>query len=160
LQARTSITPEDNAGTLHDKLAEIGAEIVLHTVRLIEQGKAVPHKQDDTVATPAPKIFKENCRINWDQPAEQVRNFVRGLSPHPTAFTTHEGRVIKIFRARVLDKKCDGASGTVSIVGASLEVCVRRGVIAIEDLQQEGRKRLGIEEVLRGYRIQRGERFT
>ncbi|HMK38390.1 MAG TPA: methionyl-tRNA formyltransferase, partial [Bacteroidota bacterium] len=72
LQARTPIFPDDDAGTLHDRLADVGAEIVLHTVRLIEQGKAVPRPQDPALASPAPKIFKEDCRIDWNIPAERI----------------------------------------------------------------------------------------
>lgn len=160
LQARTPITPEDDAGTLHDKLAEIGAEMVLHTVRLIEQGKAVSHTQDDLLATPAPKIFKEDCRINWDQPAEKIHNFVRGLSPHPTAYTTHEGRLIKIYKTHIGDEVAREVAGTVKVQGSGFKVCTSDRMIEIEELQQEGRKRMSAEEFLRGYNIASGERLV
>ena len=160
LQARIPIKPEDNAGTIHDLLAEVGAEIVLHTVRLIEQGKAIPRKQEDALASPAPKIFKEDCQIDWNQPAETIHNRIRGLSPHPTAFTTHNGKVIKLYRTHVVDERAEGQPGEVVVRGVWFEVCTHDRMIAIDELQQEGRKRMGVEEFLRGYKIQAGEKFV
>lgn len=159
LQARLPITHEDNAGTIHDKLAEVGAEIVLHTVRLIEQGKAITRRQDDTLASPAPKIFKEDCRIDWRQPAEKIHNRIRGLSPYPTAFTTHHGKVIKLYKSHVAEGTSTGEPGKVQVTGSNLHVATGDRMIAIDELQQEGRKRMGVEEFLRGYKIQNGEKF-
>ncbi|MEW6511769.1 MAG: methionyl-tRNA formyltransferase [Bacteroidota bacterium] len=157
LQARAPIFDSDDAGTVHDKLAEIGAQIVLHSVRLIEQGKAVPRPQDDTLATPAPKIFKEDCRIDWNRPAEAVRNQIRGLSPSPAAFTTHEVKVIKIFRASVVEGKL--SPGAVQAGKDFLHVGTGDKLISIEELQQEGKRRMTIAEFLRGYRLADGERL-
>ena len=86
LQAKLPIGSDDDAGSIHDKLARLGADAVLRTVRLIESGKPAPVPQDNTLATPAPKIFPNDCRIRWDMPAERVRNFIRGLSPFPAAW--------------------------------------------------------------------------
>ena len=161
LQARTPILPDDDAGTLHDRLAGVGAEIVLHTVRLIEQGKAVPRLQDPALASPAPKIFKEDCRINWNTPAEQVRNHIRGLSPSPAAFTMHDGRVLKLFRARIAPGSLPPGTvpGVVHVGKDSLLVGTADDPIAIEELQQEGKNRMAAGEFLRGYRISHGDRF-
>ena len=161
LQARTPILPDDDAGTLHDRLAGVGAEIVLHTVRLIEQGKAVPRLQDPALASPAPKIFKEDCRINWNTPAEQVRNHIRGLSPSPAAFTMHDGRVLKLFRARIAPGSLPPGTvpGVVHVGKDSLLVGTADDPIAIEELQQEGKNRMAVGEFLRGYRISHGDRF-
>ena len=157
LQARTPILPGDDAGTLHDRLADVGAEIVLHTVRLIEQGKAVPRAQDPALASPAPKIFKEDCRVNWQATAEQVRNHIRGLSPSPGAFTTHGGKVLRLFRARVATGSL--APGTAAVVKDSLLVGTADAPVEIEELQQEGKNRMAAGEFLRGYRIAPGDRF-
>jgi methionyl-tRNA formyltransferase len=157
LQARTPILPVDDAGTLHDRLADVGAEIVLHTVRLIEQGKAVPRLQDPALASPAPKIFKDDCRIHWQRPSEQIRNHIRGLSPSPAAFTTHDGRVLKLFRARIAPGSL--APGIVDVGKDSLLVGTADDPIAIEDLQQEGKNRMPVGEFLRGYGISPGDRF-
>ena len=158
LQARTPILPEDDAGALHDRLAAIGAEIVLHTLRLIEMGKAVPRPQDSSLASPAPKIFKEDCRIVWDRPSAMVRNQIRGLAPSPGAFTTHNGKVIKIFRAKRVDGK--SAPGSVEAGKEYLHVGTASDRIALEELQQEGKRRMTVEEFLRGYNIVTGETFS
>jgi methionyl-tRNA formyltransferase len=160
LQARVPIRPEDNAGTLHDTLAHVGAEIVLHTVRLIEQGRVNTRMQDDALASPAPKLFKKDCVISWNQPAEKIHNRIRGLSPYPAAFTTHAGKVLKLFRSHVSDERSVAAPGSVVVRGSRLEVCTDDRMIAIDELQQEGRKRMGVEEFLRGYRIATGEQFA
>jgi methionyl-tRNA formyltransferase len=157
LQARTPILPEDDAGTLHDRLADVGAEIVLHTVRLIELGKAVPRPQDPALASPAPKIFREDCRIDWHAPAQRVRNQIRGLSPSPAAFTRHGGRVLKIYRARIAAGSL--APGTVDVGKDFLLVGTADDPLALEDLQQEGKNRMTCGEFLRGYRISPGDRF-
>jgi methionyl-tRNA formyltransferase len=83
LQERIPIGPEDTTETIHDRLAEVGASVVLQTVKLIEDGKVETLVQDNTGATPAPKIFKEHCRIDWTKNAAEVHNFIRGLSPSP-----------------------------------------------------------------------------
>ena len=159
LQARTPIAPSDDAGTMHDKLAEIGAEIVLHTVRLIEQGKAAPKAQDNSLASPAPKIFKEDCKINWKQPAVAIHNRIRGLSPHPAAFTIHDNRVLKIFRSQVTDISSRRGSGEIVVKADSLHVATADCMLAITELQQEGKKRMPVQEFLRGYKITTGERL-
>lgn len=163
LQARVKIGPDETAGELHDKLAEVGAEIVLQTVRLIELGKITPRAQDDGRATPAPKIFKDDCRINWSNPVSAVHNFVRGLSPHPCAWTSHAGKVLKIYRTQPSPPiPADiGTPGTVIEVGKkSLRVATGDGTISILEIQQEGKKRMGIEEFLRGYPIKLDDSFT
>ncbi len=157
LQARTPILPDDDAGSLHDRLADVGAEIVLHTVRLIELGKAVPRPQDPSLASPAPKIFKEDCRVDWHAPAERVRNHIRGLSPSPAAFTTHGGKVLKLYRARIAPGSLP--PGTVDVRKDALLVGTADDPLALEDLQQEGKKRMTVGEFLRGYRIFPGDRF-
>jgi methionyl-tRNA formyltransferase len=157
LQARIPITPGDDAGTLHDKLAEIGAEIVLHTVRLLEQDKASPKPQDDALASPAPKIFKEHCKIHWEWPAMKIHNLVRGLSPHPTAFTTHRGKILKVYKTMIVDKSSRDVPGKVFTDGHVLHVSTESGLLAITELQQEGRRRMHAGEFLRGYRLVTGD---
>lgn len=159
LQARTPIKPEDNAGTLHDRLSEIGAEIVLHTVRLIEQGKALPKPQDDVLASPAPKLFKQDCKIDWNQTAIAIHNRIRGLAPYPTAFTVHGDKTFKIYQAATRNRNSEYPPGTILATKSSLEVVTGDGVLAILELQQEGKRRMGIEEFLRGYHFDSGSRF-
>jgi len=163
LQARVRIGAEETAGELHDKLAEVGAEIVFQTVRLIELGKAVTHSQDDQQATPAPKIFREHCRIDWNNPTSSVHNFIRGLSPSPCAWTTHGGKVLKIYKAQVIQSAARGTDspGTIEEVGPkSLHVATGDSTISILEIQQEGKRRMGAEEFLRGYPLHPGDKFA
>jgi methionyl-tRNA formyltransferase len=160
LQQSLPIEPDDDAGTMHDKLARIGADVVLKSVQLIESGNAVTTVQDGALATPAPKIFKEDCRIHWDWPADRIRNFVRGLSPYPSAWTEFEGKVVKIFRVSVQQRAASGRGGEVEVTSTSLHVSSADRVVSVEELQLEGRKRMGIEEFLRGYRPRTGEVFV
>ncbi len=163
LQARVRIGPEETAGELHDKLADVGAEIVLQTVRLIELGKTAPRDQEDSGATPAPKIFKDDCRMDWKKPADKLHDFVRGLSPYPCAWTTHAGKTIKVYRTRLLEpiQQKSGEPGTVVDVDKqTLHIVTGHGAISILELQQEGRKRMGVEEFLRGYVLVTGDRFV
>ncbi len=159
LQTRVSIGLNDTAGDLHDTLSVVGADIVLQTVRLIELGNMHPHRQDDTLACPAPKIFKEDCRIEWTKSSQQVHNFIRGLSPHPSAWTTHMGKLIKVFRARMVDSQSTQAGIILNRTQNILEVGTGSGVVSLLEIQQEGKRRLGIEEFLRGYPIESGEMF-
>ena len=160
LQASLPILPDDDAGTIHDKLARLGAETVLNTVQLIGSGKAVPVPQDHRLATPAPKIFKEDCRIQWNRPAEKIRNLVRGLSPLPSAWTIYQEKVVKIFRVSVSNIPTAGQPGELRLTPTSLLAATGDFFVAIEELQLEGRKRMRIEEFLRGYHPRTGERFA
>ncbi len=157
LQARVPILPADDAGTMHDKLAEVGAEIVLHTVRLIEQGKAVPRGQDNALATDAPKIFREDCCIDWNQPALAIHNRIRGLSPYPTAYTQHSGKVLKLYRSEILPERATRPPGTAEAIDERIAVATSDNLLSLLELQQEGRKRMGVKEFLRGYRIAAGD---
>ncbi len=159
LQARLPIREDETAGELHDRLAEVGAEIVLHTVRLIETGKASPRPQDDASATPAPKIFKEDCRIDWKKSAVQVHNFVRGLSPIPGAFTHHRGEQIKLFRGHPSDEAGRKHPGEILRADDRLIVDAGEGAYEILELQQSGHRRMSAAEFLRGRALAAGDHF-
>jgi len=163
LQARVKIGEDETAGELHDKLADVGAEIVLQTVRLIELGRIHPRNQDDTEATPAPKIFREDCRVDWTNSSLKIHNFVRGLSPHPCAWTNHERRVLKIYKTQLprVTKPETQTPGTIVESGAkTLRIATGDSSISILEIQQEGKRRMGIEEFLRGYPVHQEEKFT
>lgn len=159
LQRAVPILPEETAGSLHDRLALLGAGAVLETVRMIETGKATPVPQPDALATLAPKITKEECRISWAKSARRIHDLIRGLSPHPAAYSLHAGRIIKVYRSRIVDSRSSSPPGTVTVTPGMLRVATVDSDLALEELQQEGRKRMGVEEFLRGYRITSGERL-
>jgi methionyl-tRNA formyltransferase len=137
----------------------MGAEVLLRSVRMIEGGTAPRLPQEEGPATPAPRIFRDDCRINWQAPADRVRNFIRGLAPFPGAFTTHGGRLLKIYRTRMLPGSVPLAPGTLRVGGGTLEVGTADCPLAVIELQQETRRRMGAEEFLRGYSMAAGERF-
>lgn len=159
LQARVKIGEDETAGELHDTLSEVGAEIVLQTVRLIELDKVQPRLQNDSLACSAPKIFKNDCRIDWKKPSQRVHDFVRGLSPHPASWTTHNGKVIKVYRTKIMDVQHTTAGIVLQRTNDTLLVGTGNGAVSILEIQQEGKRRLGIEEFLRGYKIEAGELF-
>jgi len=149
LQRSMPIGPEETAGEVHDRMMEIGADVVLETVKLIEAGKAVATPQDESLASPAPKIFKEDCRIPWQKPSLEVHNHIRGLSPHPGAWTTSGDRVLKIYRSRVVEGS--GDPGQILDTEGRLVVACGTGAVEVLELQQEGRRRLPADEFLRGF---------
>lgn len=157
---KTRIGPEENAGELHDRLMNTGAALVVKTVRAIADGTATPKSQDLSAVRgslrSAPKIFREDTRIDWDQPVEVIHNRIRGLSPYPAAFTTLYDKSIKIYRA----EKIPVASGTIlpnagTVVTDGktfLRFVAADGFIDIMELQAEGKRRMEVVEFLRGLR--------
>jgi methionyl-tRNA formyltransferase len=164
LQKKIEIGQDETAGELHDKLAKLGAEALLETVKIIQTGKVQTIKQDETLATPAPKIKKEMCQINWyEMKAEQVHNFVRGLSPNPGAFTFLNGKILKIYRTKLVEKISEATTlkpGQIIVDGDSLfAVCSDLKPVQIIEVQIEGKKKLKSEEFLRGYKLKTGDNF-
>jgi len=150
LQEKVKINPEDNFETLHDRMSLLGAELVLKTVQLIEDGNFELKQQDDLLASPAPKITKEICLIDFHKSAEEIYNLVRGLSPHPAAFFNHDNRVIKVFKTEIVNNlKLKPfqfhQTKTELIIGCG------KDELRILEIQQEGKKRMNTAEFLRGY---------
>jgi methionyl-tRNA formyltransferase len=160
LQREVPIGDDDDAGELHDRLAQVGAEVVLETVRSIEAGDPPRRPQDPAVASPAPKIFREHCMICWDQPASSIRNLIRGLAPHPGAFTTHHGAVVKIFRSAVEESVTSLPPGGVRRRGEQLLVGTGSAALSVLEIQQQGRRRMEVGEFLRGYRFAPNDWFS
>jgi methionyl-tRNA formyltransferase len=159
LQERISIGEDEAAGELHDRLSDLGARLVLKTVRLIESGNVVVSEQDNNLATPAPKIFREQCQIDWSKNAQEIHNFVRGLSPSPCAYTYHKEKLLRVYRTQIVDKEKTGESGRVRVVEDGLWIQTGRGRVALVEIQQEGKKRMAIGEFLRGYHLKNGDRL-
>lgn len=169
LQARVAVHDDMNAGELHDVLSEVGAEIVLQTVRLIERGKILPRAQEDTLATPAPKVFKETCRINWNQDSFRIHNFIRGLSPYPAAWTMYEGKMMKIYKSKIADEQNQSlhftshTAGEIFFTEKNLFVKTADAAdaaIEILEIQQEGKRRMSVKEFLRGFTFSESKTFS
>ena len=160
LQSRTPIHEDMTAGELHDQLAALGAGSVLQTVNLIQAGNVAPLPQSNSGATPAPKIFRDDCRIRWNRTIREIHNHVRGLSPYPAAWTVHRGKVIKIYRTRTAAVMMPALkSGSVFAHDERLFAVAADGPIEILEIQQEGKRRMTAEEFLRGYTVNTGEKF-
>lgn len=152
LQQKLTILPDDNFETLHDRMSVHGAKLVLDTVNLIESGNYELKQQDDSLASPAPKITKEICLIDWNKSASEIHNLVRGLSPYPAAFFIYNEKVIKIYKTEIVSgiklKPFEFyQTKTELIIGCG------KDAIRIREIQQEGKKRMSIEEFLRGFRV-------
>lgn len=150
-QEAVEITPDDNAGDIHDKLSILGSQLVLKTVESIIEGNAPRMKQNDADASPAPKIFKEHCRIDWNKTSAIVHNQIRGLSPHPAAFTSYNGKIIKIYKSEKTDRKTNSTPGALLPDKKDLFVSCSDYYLKICELQLEGKKRLKTDEFLRGF---------
>lgn len=160
LKKTMSIGPNETAGEVHDRMMVLGAEAVVETVRQIDEGTVEPQPQDDTEASPAPKIHKEDCRIPWDRTAEVVHNHIRGLSPYPGAWTRHDGTRLKIYRSRRSDLDAhDAVPGTVLRANDQLVIACGRGAVEIDTIQQPGRQRLDAVDFLNGYPLAVGDRL-
>mgnify|MGYP003782735563 FL=1 len=184
---KTTITNSDNAETLHDRLMVMGAQLVLKTVNAVIEGSVTSIPQDKLYANkielkPAPKIFKDDCRVNWNKDTEVIFNFIRGLSPYPAAWTelhrpeTDEVLRVKLF-ASMLSEEVDsedlknGATtqdneattlenGSITTDNKSyLNVLTANGFLAITDLQLSGKKRMNVIDFLNGYKLREGDYF-
>jgi methionyl-tRNA formyltransferase len=151
-QEKMPIGPNETAGAVHDRMMLLGAETVLKTVKAIESGDYQLQKQDDALATKAPKLFRETCEIDFTQPIEKVHNFVRGLSPYPAAWTTLEGKQLKILRAHYEKADLDATPGTFRSDNKSwIKIAAPDGWLVVEELQMQGRKRMKANDFLNGF---------
>ena len=154
LQEKEVIQEDDDFGTLYGKLMVKGAALILKTIAMIENGQAAPLSQNDENQNPsAPKIFKKDCEINWDQEADRIYNFIRGMSPYPTAWCQLNHEILKIFHVNKMTTR-NLAFGKFESDGKNyLHFGTQTTDLAITSLQLQGKKRMTIEEFLRGYRM-------
>ncbi len=157
-QISEPIHPDDTAGTLHDRLMLAGADLVVKTVQAIQAGSYPRLPQPDAADLyPAPKLTRDNTQIDWNQPAETIRNFVRGLNPYPSAWTLLGGRFFKIFAVHPIsapETALDSAPGTVFTDNKS-QILIRTtdGWLSVDELQAEGKRRMLTNEFLRGNKL-------
>jgi methionyl-tRNA formyltransferase len=162
MQREVSIGPEETFGELHDRMAQLGVEVLLETVEMINGGEVEPIKQDDSLASAAPKITPEHCRIDWSRSAQDIKNQIRGLSPSPAAFTHFRGKKLKIFKARVIgDDRLSENFGQVMDSDEKESVWIKtgRGILSLLELQPEGKRRITVQEFVRGYKVGSKERL-
>ncbi len=161
LSEKVDIGPFETAGELHDRLKHIGAALILKTVEQIEKGNlcTTPQNSITTELKHAPKIFKNDCLINWSDKASDIFNQIRGLSPYPGAFTLLEKKnekalTLKIYAASILENlEFSEAGKIISDNKSFLNIAASDGLISIKELQLEGKKRMTVEDFMRGFSI-------
>ena len=155
IREKIGIDSQDDFGSLHDKLSDLGARVVLKTVDIIEKGEIEFEKQNDALATPAPKITKEIAGIDWNKSAEDIHNLIRGLSPYPGAYFEFNNKVIKVYRSEIIEQLPGKnlSNGEIYHDKSKLLVGCGKNLLSLLELQQEGKNRLSVEEFLRGFRF-------
>lgn len=153
-QIEVPIEDSDNAGTLHDKLMNAGPELILKTIVAISDGTIELNEQTDKQASEAPKIFFENCMIDWENDCLKIYNFIRGLSPYPGAWTKMDGKTLKVFQTDYYELNHDLSPGQVySVSKDEIQICCRNGLIKLMEVQLEGKSKMNVKTFLNGYKI-------
>jgi len=162
LQERVPIGPDMTAGELHDILADVGADLLVKTLNQLETEGITPREQDPSLVSKAPKITKEICHLNFNQSAQQVHNWIRGLSPYPAAFAYWNGKLLKLFRSRpVAAGDSNAEPGTiVMVMKNAFSVQCASGIIDIFEVQLQGKKKMSVEAFLNGQPLKKGDRLT
>lgn len=156
-QRKIEILDEDNAGTIHDKLMELGAEMVSQTISAITDGTLETFPQPEGEFIPAPKIFKEDCRIDWAQDSVYIHNLVRGLSPYPATFSTlvlENGREmdVKIFRTALCHRNSDSRPGQIIVENRRMFVKTADAMLEVLEIQPSGKRPMEVHDFLLGYK--------
>jgi len=156
------INEDDNAQNLYERLMVEGGQLAVNTIASIENGTITTHKQptiDSEKLKPAPKILKEDMHINWDRPAQEIYNQIRGLSPYPSAFTIlknnqKESFILKIFKAQICQEKATLPSGTIEAkVNQNIKIHAKNFKIELIEVQFQGKKRMNCQDFLRGFNL-------
>lgn len=160
LQEKINIGDDETAGELHDRMKSVGAALLVKTIHQLAEGTLHEIVQDEFASTHqitfqhAPKIFTETCKIDWNKNAADIHNLIRGLSPYPAAFTYLDGKLLKVFRSNKQLAQHGLQPGTVQSDGKTyLKFACANGFVNLIDLQLEGKKRMGVEDFLRGYKV-------
>ena len=157
LSSKVPIRPEDTSRSLHRRLAEVGAQLLIETLTKLKSGNLVGKAQDKSSASYAPLLKKEDGRIDWTRDAESLEAFIRGMNPWPGAFTFLFGKRLKVLKAKDLQKRTKEKPGTV-LEGfpGEFNIATGRGILAIKEVQLESAKRLTVKDFLRGSPVPAG----
>ncbi|MDR5694970.1 MAG: methionyl-tRNA formyltransferase [Armatimonadota bacterium] len=160
LQKRVPIDPEETARTLEGKLAQLGARALLEAIELLREGRAPRIPQDPAMATVTRKLMKEDGKVDWTRPSEWICRLVRAMDPWPTAYTFRGGTLLKIWRASPEPGIVGRPGEVVAVDQESILIAAGEGGVRVLEVQPAGRRRMKVEEYLRGYRVQVGEVWT
>ena len=159
LTEKVEIRDDDTASSLHDRLKYIGADLLIKTIKGIKSETIRPIPQDDSQATYAPMLKKEDGRIDWTMKAEEIKNLIRGFFPWPGAYTRWDGKQIKIFKAEVEAGVKEEPGTVINISTEGIFVATGKGILLIKELQPENKNRMTASEFIKGYRIVKGQIF-
>jgi methionyl-tRNA formyltransferase len=160
--AKIGISENMTAGELHDEMAKVGADLLFDACLAISEHKVKTKIQEENKVILAPKIFKEDCLINFNQHAKNVHNFIRGLSPYPSAYSVMNDKVVKLFESRIFENRNDRSElpGTIiDIIDNKLIVQCKQSSISLNEIQIEGKRKMKTEDFLKGSRFQKGDQF-
>jgi methionyl-tRNA formyltransferase len=161
LSAKLKIAPDDTSATLHSRLATLGADLIIKTIKDIEANEIRPIPQDHKKATYAPLLKKNDGHINWKKSAEDIEAFIRGITPWPGAFTFYGNKRLKIFAAKPILTDITAPPGTViKSFTDELRIATAKGALSILKIQSESGKQLSIKDFLRGCSIPPGSNFS
>ncbi|HUN56377.1 MAG TPA: methionyl-tRNA formyltransferase [Smithella sp.] len=157
LQEETPLASDETYGELHDRLAKLGAELLIKTIKQVVDKTAKRQPQDASAMTLAPRLKKETGKIIWLQSASDIVNLIRGLSPMPAAYTLLDSQVLKIFNAEAVHGNIQEAPGTISMdTAGGITIAASDGHVILKDVQMAGKKRMLARDFLRGYRMKPG----
>ncbi len=159
LQEETAISPTETVGGLHDRLMEIGSKLVVKTVENIANGNVKTTQQPEKDLKPAPKLFPETCKIDWEQPLNDIYNLIRGLNPYPTAWTyIKENTKLKLFDVEKHDIEHQYSIRTIFSDNKQIFIAVKDGLLEVKSLQMAGKKRMDAKSFLNGYQFDENEK--
>ncbi len=156
LRQKINISPDDDAGSLHNKLAASGKELIIETLDGLESGNLIPHPQAETsFLKPAPKIFRDDCKIDWQTGLDEIHNKIRGLSPYPASWTVFkmngEEKIFKIYKGSFeFTKRNPMETGEIELDKDSIKIKHKDGFYFVSDLQQEGKRRMTAKDFING----------
>lgn len=154
LKSEIPLDDEITAGELHDKMMIDGAQVLKETIDLISQGKAPREKQDDENTCYSTIMDKSLGNIDWKKPAKEIHNLIRGVNPWPSAYTSYENQIMKIWKTKVLNEKSNKEPGTIiSVDKEGIKVCTGDKLILISEIQMSGKKRMIVSEYIKGNTI-------
>lgn len=160
MKQEVALAEEETGGSLFERLAQTGAELLIRTLQAIEEGSAIYTPQDHQSATHTSMIKKQLGEIDWNKPALELERLVRGLNPWPSAYTYLHGKTLKIWKASVAESETERETGTVAAVLKNcLAVQTAKGLLLLEEVQLEGKKRMTTDAFLRGFPVEAGTKL-
>ena len=157
LKTEVPLEPDETGGSLHDKLSAAGAKLCVETLKALEEKTVTPEKQGETPTKYARMLDKELGKIDWTKDAASIERLVRGLNPWPSAYTSWEGKTMKIWSAEVVDRESKAPCGTVAeVTKTDFSVQTGKGLLKVTELQIPGKKRMAADAFLRGYKMETG----